>query len=563
MSRVKIIGTIGPASMSDAMLRKMVKKGLSAVRINTAHVDPEYVGKVRRLVDSVNDALESHVGIMLDLKGPELRVGNFTNNEFIVSANTQYSLSDIAGSGDLALNRQGIIEKLKHGNLVKMNDGRVTFRVLDVNGNRASMVALNDGSLRSRSRVNIPGVYLDLGTVTERDLSFVKAGIENDVEFFAMSFVQSKENVIELEEQIRELGGSNGVTSKIETMKGYSDVKEIVRVSEMIMVARGDLGVELPLNELGIAQKKIIVESHKRGRPAILATQILESMVSSPEPTRAEVSDVTNAVFDNADVLMLSEETAIGKYPAEAVGYLNDISAYALRSVKELPEPEEFYGNEVSYSISRAAKISSKMIGSNGIIAFTRSGNTAKMLSALRPGADIYAVVTSGRLARKMNLLHGVIPVVIPEKYESSRDLNSMIQVLRTSKSFSAGNIFITLSGLPYFLFGGTNDLRVITMGDYLGRGYPRGKSIRGTVTWNADENADILIAEGPDFPESYKKFKGIIFRGFPTHNSLEIASSSGISVLTGAQFSSDINEREKILWDSKTGIIIRAPENQ
>lgn len=559
MSRVKIIGTVGPASFSIETLKKMARKGLSAVRINTAHVEPEYIEKTRKLVDSVNSRLDSHIGIMVDLKGPELRLGEFKNGEFNITQGKQYILSGPGESGDFSLNRKGIIEKLKHGDHIKLNDGRVSLRVIDVTSRGAKTTAVNSGSLRSRSRVNIPGIYLDLGSVTERDLKFVKAGIENSVEFFAMSFVQSRENVVELEKEIRDMGGTNGVTSKIETMKGYTDIREIVRVSEMIMVARGDLGVELPLNELGIAQKKIIVESHKRGRPAILATQILESMVSEPEPTRAEVSDVTNAVFDNADVLMLSEETAIGKYPVEAVSYLSNISSYALKSIRDLPEPEEFYGNGVSYSISRAAKISSRMIKAKGIIAFTRSGNTARMLSALRPGIDVYAIVTSDKLAAKMNMLHGVIPVVIPEKYESIRDMKEIINVLGDKETFSRGDTFVTLSGLPYYLFGGTNDLRVITMGEHLGRGYPRGKGIEGSITFKPGSEGDILIVEGSDFRKTYLKYRGIIFTGFPTHSDLEAIKEKGISILTGAQLSTPVKEGEKIMWSPDTGIIIRA----
>ncbi len=563
MSRVKIIATIGPASFSSDVLRKMIEKGLSAVRVNTAHVEPDYLGKVRKLVDSINSDTGSHIGIMVDLKGPELRLGEFRGGDFQIRGSEKYRLSNAGGKGDLILNRSGIMDKLKQGNLVKMNDGRVTFRVLEADDEKATLEALNDGSLRSRSRVNIPGVYLDLGSVTERDMGFVKSGIQNEVEFFAMSFVQSKENVIELEQRIRENGGSQGVTSKIETMKGYNGVRDIVKVSEMIMVARGDLGVELPLNEIGIAQKKIIVESHKRGRPAILATQILESMVSSPEPTRAEVSDVTNAVFDNADVLMLSEETAIGKYPSLAVGYLNDISSYALKSIGELPEPEEFYGNEVSYSISRAAKISSRMINARGIIAFTRSGNTARMLSALRPGKEIYAVVTSERLARKINLLHGVVPVSIPESYESSHDLNELLRYLRDRKSFGTGKTYAVLSGLPYFLFGGTNDLRIVTMGEYIGRGYPRGDSAKGTATHDPTGKADLLIVDGSDYEEQFDRFKGIIFTGFPSHMTLEKTAAGNIPVLIGAQLSEEVAEGEKIMWDSKMGIIVKMPEGQ
>ncbi len=559
MSRVKILATVGPASLSENELKKMARNGLSAVRVNTAHVDPPYLADVKKLVGRVNSATSSHIGIMVDLKGPELRLQELAKGSIRISRGKRYLFTDQTGNGELKLNREGILDKIKIGHLVKMSDGQVTFRVEEEKKDGLVLLALDDGTLRSRARINVPGVYLDLGSVTDRDIQFVREGVKQDVDFYAMSFVQSRDNVLDLEKVIRENGGLNGVTSKIETMKGYTGIREIVEVSEMIMVARGDLGVELPLEEIGIAQKKIIVESHKRGRPAILATQILESMVSSPTPTRAEVSDVTNAVFDNADVLMLSEETAIGKYPSSAVKYLRDISDYALNSIGSLPEPEEFYGNEVAYSISKAAKISSSMIGATGIIAFTRSGNTARMLSSLRPSVPVYAVVTSEGLSRKMNLLHSVIPVSIPEKFEESRDLNSLMKVLRTKESFKLGKRFVVLSGLPYFLFGGTNDLRVISMGEYIGRGYPRGKSASGTVSEEAGHKADILLVRGSEFSGDSGKFKGIIFTGFPSHRDIIDAVDKGVALLVGAQFSRNIREKEKIMWDSNSGIIIGA----
>ena len=557
MSRTKIIATIGPASFSQSVMKKMVKHGLSCVRINTAHVEPDYIGKVRKLVDSVNLIQGSHVSIMVDLKGPELRLSDFRSGDFSVKRGKEYTMSGINGNGDMKLNNDRVVETLETGTVVKVNDGKVVFKVTDKKSDMLILKALDTGSMRSHARVNIPGVELDLGNVTERDMEFIRASVKEDVEHYAMSFVQNRKDVTELEKILRSEGSNSGVVSKIETMAGYKNIRDISMASEMIMVARGDLGVELPLSEIGIAQKKIIAETHRHGIPTILATQILESMVTSPEPTRAEILDITNAVFDSADILMLSEESAIGKYPAESVMYLRSASEFAEGSLKNETEPEDFLGNKVAFSIARAAKATVSLTSADGIIAFTKNGNTARMLSALRPEKDIFAVVTSHRLARRLNLYYAVRPITIPESFATSTDLAQLIKYLSENKNFSKGRRFVTLSGLPYFLYGGTNDMRLVTMGEFIGRGYPTGKSISGSVSLNPEDRSDILIVNGSAYRDDYRIYKGIIFTGFPLQQDMEKMKEKNISVLSGAQFYRAIKNGENIFWDSATGIII------
>lgn len=557
MSRTKFIATIGPASFSQSVMKKMVKHGLSCVRINTAHVEPDYIGKVRKLVDAVNLIQGSHVSIMVDLKGPELRLSDFKNGNFSVRRGKEYTLSGTGGNGDMKLNNDRVLESLETGTVLKMNDGKVSFKVTDRKGDVLILKALDTGGMRSHARVNIPGVELDLGNVTERDMEFIRASVKEEVEHYAMSFVQNRKDVTELERILRSEGSNSGVVSKVETMAGYKNIREISLASEMVMVARGDLGVELPLSEIGIAQKKIIMECHRHGIPTILATQILESMVSSPEPTRAEILDITNAVFDSADILMLSEESAIGKYPAESVMFLRSASEFAENSLKNEIEPEDFQGNKVAYTIARAAKMTVTMTNADGIIAFTKNGNTARMLSALRPEKDIFAVVTSHRLARRLNLYYAVRPIIIPESFATTTDLAHLIKYLSENRNFSRGKRFVTLSGLPYFLYGGTNDMRLVTMGEFIGRGYPAGKSMSGTVSTQLEDRSDILIVNGSSYSDDYRIYKGIIFTGFPIQQDMEKMREKNISFLSGAQFYRTIKNGEKIFWDSATGIII------
>ncbi len=557
MTGLKIIVTIGPSSAEKGILKKMIENGASAVRINTAHVDTSYLSYVRKIIDEINDELNSHVGMLVDLKGPELRVSTIDHETVTIHAGMHYNLYEQTG-GEISLNRENVISLLKPGIVIKMSDGRLSFRVKEVFDDHCSVEAMLNGNLRDNSRVNIPGVPLNLGVLTERDRRFIREGVKNRAEYFAMSFVQQQEDVLLVEEEIRKRGGRGEIIAKIETLKGYENIREIAEVSEMIMVARGDLGVELPLAEIGIAQKHIIRVAHNLGRPAILATQILESMVDSPEPTRAEISDVTNAVIDNTDVLMLSEETAIGKYPARSVKYLQRISGFALRSIGRLTEPETYYGNEVTFAICRSAKMVADMIDASGIIAFTRRGNTAKMLSVLRTGRPVYAVVTDTFLARKLNLLYGVRPVLLSSLNPATTNLKEVLKVIYGTKLFMSGRRYVLVSGLPYFLFGGTNDVRVVTMGEYMGRGYPFGPDASGHVVFSEDGEGNILVVDSRSCSGDLSKFKGVIFTDRPPRICLKTLLSMGVALLIDAQFSMSPKKGDKIMWDSKSGIITR-----
>ncbi len=404
MASMKIIATIGPACSDPETLKGMVRAGLNNVRINTAHIEKGYITKIRKMVDQVNEETKASVGIMVDLKGPELRTRAYDGGgRMEIKAGNTYRFSDDESDPrNIGVNYLNVIDTLEPGDLILVSDGKITLRVVQKSGNTVEVKALDSGGvIRDRGgRINIPGKVLNLGVTTERDELFIKEGIEaGGVEFFALSFVQTRENVEELQELVMSQGGDQLIVSKIETKSGLQNISDISRVSDFIMVARGgDLGgVEMPLEEVIVAQKQIIRESHKHGVPTIVATQVLESMVSNPVPTRAEVSDVTNAILDNADVLMLSEETAIGKYPVESVEYLKNISEYVERSYGNFAGPEEFLGNRIAYSIAMAARVVASEIRAAGILAFTQSGNTAKMLSAVRPPCPVYAVTTNRR----------------------------------------------------------------------------------------------------------------------------------------------------------------------
>lgn len=431
------------------------------------------------------------------------------------------------------------------------------MQVYGKTSSRITLESLDDGELRDRSRVNVPGKFLPIGNLTDRDISFLREGVESEVDMFALSFVQRKEDVELLEDKILEYGGDQFIVSKIETKNGFQGIRDIARVSDFIMVARGDLGVELPLKEVAMAQKKIIEESHKQGVPTIVATQMLESMVKSSSPTRAEVSDVTNAIMDNADALMLSEESSIGDFPDLAVKYLKDIAEFVESRDVPLPEPKEFLGNRVAYSIARAAKMISNEIDADAILAFTKSGNTAKMLSAVRPGVPILATVTSDRLANKLNLYRGVEPILLDGNTENF-DVMQALSLIEKKTFLKKGDRVVITSGAPYFVFGGTNEVRVATVGNFVGRGYPSGKSVSGKIFTKTSGTGDILILEGSEVPADLqlKKLKAVIFTGNIPVKLKERIRENGATVLHNTKMAKDLVPGELVHIDGQTGVI-------
>jgi len=553
MSKTKIIATIGPASFDESILIKMANAGLSAIRINTAHIDPGYITNVSKMLNKINNDLKTNIGIMVDLKGPELRTGIFNNNIFNVIAGNKYIISDNNNSKyDILINHK-IKEYIDDNTIIAINDGKVRFKV-DKIGNTIETTALDTGEIHSTSRVNIPGKYIKLGTLTDRDKLFLDEGLKNNVNFYALSFVQTAENVNELQDYIYNKNGNGEIISKIETKSGYDNIESIVKASDYIMVARGDLGVELPLKEVAMAQKKIIKISHKYAVPTIVATQMLESMVNSDSPTRAEVSDVTNAIIDDTDALMLSEETAIGKYPFNAVNYLNDISNFVESQDIKFSEPEDFIMDKIAFSVARGVRTMAESINVNSIIAFTKSGYTAKILSAIRPNNKIYAIVTSDWLSRSINLLKGVIPVKIPEKFLD--DIYSIINELSIQNFIKSGQRTIFVSGFPSLDFGGVNDIRVITVGKFIGRGYPVGNNVKGKVDINIPGNGNIIILDNYNKNIDYKNYDAIIIKSNITNRIMDEFIKQNKTILYNTEISGDIKPGDEINIDADTGII-------
>jgi pyruvate kinase len=558
MAGTKIVATIGPSSLKTDVLEKMYRYGLSCIRINTAHIEAGYIAKVKETIELLNMKTGMHVGVMVDLKGPELRTGTFPGGHMIVKAGQKLRLSIGGSEGDITLSHPEIAKGLEPKETLLLSDGRVRMRVLSKDSSAIQLESLDAGDLRDRSRVNIPGKFLPLGTLTERDMQFLQEGVTAGVEFFAQSFVQRKEDVMTLQKEVSERGGDQLIVSKIETKSGYVNIKEISRVSDFVMVARGDLGVELPLKEVAMAQKHIIEESHKHGVPAIVATQMLESMVKSSSPTRAEVSDVTNAILDNTDAVMLSEESAVGDYPDLAVRYLNEIAEFVESRSSNYAEPREFLGNHVAYSIARASKIVASEIEASAIVTFSKTGTTPKMISAVRPGIPIISAVPLRGLANKLSLYSGVVPLLIENSSNDLSDFENIMSAVEKKTGLKKGERVVVTSGAPYFLFGGTNDVRVATIGKFMGRGYPSGKNFKGTVTSKLDRSGDIYVTKnlrGTRISD-LADFTGIIFLESIGHASEEELSETGIPFIHNTKLLKGLDDGINVYVDGSTGVI-------
>jgi len=551
MNRVRFIATIGPSSLDEKIISGMVRAGAVSFRLNTAHIEVNYIKKVKRIVRNIKVDGTISPSIILDLKGPEVRATFKGKSELNLIRGKIYKVGSGGSKSDIILNAASVVGQLGKGDKILLSDGKIQMNVTDSKDDIVYAKAMNEGLLRNNARVNLPDKELNLGSLTERDKMFLNEGIKEDIEFFALSFVQSAKNVEEFREEILEKGGDQFVISKIETGSGVKNIDRICKSSDMIMVARGDLGVELPLEEISMIQKEIIRKAHSYGIPSIVATQMLESMVENDEPTRAEVNDISNAILDNADILMLSEETAIGKHPLEAVETLNKVTKYVESRLYDYPEPQEFIGNTIAYAVAKSAKNMSSEVKAD-IIALTRSGSTVKMLSALRPRGKIYAVSGNDRLIRKLYLYHNTYPLPLDIRGNSIEEITDGII---NSGHFKKGELLIVTSGEPYFPFGGTNDVRYIIVGNFIGRGASFGPSATGRIT-REEGKGEILVVDRKSKLDLGARNKAFLF-AYPIKFSLiENLISEGKTVVTSVVFKKRPREGESVIIDSRTGII-------
>ncbi|MFP3300211.1 MAG: pyruvate kinase [Thermoplasmatales archaeon] len=535
----KIIVTLGPSIMDSKKLRQLKNMGVRVFRFNSAHMEisdiKKYMGLIKNSYGSRND-----FAVMIDLKGPELRTNDFPTGQFQIFKGYKYKIGE---KGEIQLNNNDILKQLNSGNIIYLNDGKIRLKVLTNESKFIITESLDNGILRSKARVNIPGIKLDLGSLTERDRKFLEEGIKQEVDFFALSFTQDEEDAKSLKDIIGEMGGNQLVIAKIETAIGVKNSSRIAMHSDFVMVARGDLGVELPLSEVAVAQKRITREVKNIGRQVILATQILESMVLMDEPTRAEISDITNAVYDGVDSFLLTDETAIGKYPIEAVKFLIDTINYSEKFQSFKADVENYDYNPISFSMGKSASLISDNLGFD-IIAFTKNGSTIKIISSMRPMNNIFGLTYNEKLYRQMLAYHNISPILI--KFRENYDVTDYIREVSENIGFEKGRKFIVVSGEDYFIFGGTNDVKIYINGEFIGRGQYNGKTICGEF------GKDIINYSG-NIPSDAKI---ILFQIDPPNKLRDKLLKSGIGICTNFNFRFVPENGKNVCLDGETGIL-------
>lgn len=452
MRKTKIIGTIGPASSNYQTLKELALAGLNVVRINLSHATLEGMNGILENVKRIRQELNIPLPIMIDTRGPEIRVKKFKNGEVKIKKGQIFTFSgrDVEGTEEIvSFNEPEIVKCIKPNNKILAVNGLISFKVLEVNGTEVKTKALNSGIIANHKSLSIPGIKFNTPYLNNLDKKDILWAVENDIDFVAASFVNSKQDVYDLRKFLNEHGSTIKIISKIESALGVKNLDEIIEASDGIMVARGDLGVEVPISKLPELQKMIIKKTRDIGKVVITATEMLESMIYNNRPTRAEVSDVANAVYDGTSVVMLSGETAAGKYPVEAVKQMAKI---AEETEKHINYAKRFNNANVKLKsitdvISHSAVNASFLQKIKSIVVFTNSGESARMVSRFRPSSTILGATPDEKVFRQLELSWGVLPVLTPV-YNS------------TDEMFSIANSFVKNLNLAH-----VSDLIVITCG--------------------------------------------------------------------------------------------------
>lgn len=468
--RTKIIATIGPATSSPVMISRLIRAGMDAARLNFSHGDHrDHVTRLK-LIRQEADRAGRHVAVIQDLQGPKLRVGKMENDGVQLRRGDVVSLTNrpVTGTGRLiSITYPRLLKDLTPGDTVLFDDGRHELTVLKKQGNLLQCRVVRGGILRSHKGVNLPGARLSLPSLSRKDKEDLLFGIRQGVDYVALSFVRTAADVRATRRFIEAAGAQVPIIAKIEKPEAIKNLEEIIEAADGIMVARGDLGVEMSPEQVPLLQKRIIRACNEAEKPVITATQMLESMIESPQPTRAEASDVANAILDGTDCVMLSGETAVGKFPVQAVEVMARIAGRAETSLNPLP-PDKHIGG-IDESIAHAACRAAQEQHARAIVTFTQSGSTALLVSKHRPAADIIAPTPFERVARKVALYWGVTPVILKPRRTTDDMILSVEAIMVKKRLARRRDLIVLTAGVPIGVAGSTNMMKVHRVGETSG----------------------------------------------------------------------------------------------
>lgn len=469
MRKTKIVCTIGPASESVDKLVQLMESGMNVCRLNFSHGDHEEHGNRIKNIREAEKITGKHVALLLDTKGPEIRTHNMENGSIELKEGTTCTISmdEVLGTPEkFSITYTGLIDDVHLGSKILLDDGLVALEVIEVNKDKKEIVTkvLNNGTLKNKKGVNVPGVSVNLPGITEKDASDIVFGISQGIDFIAASFVRRPSDVLEIRELLEKNNATNiHIIPKIENQEGVDNIDEILEISDGLMVARGDLGVEIPAEEVPLVQKMLIKKCNKYAKPVITATQMLDSMQRNPRPTRAEASDVANAIFDGTDAIMLSGETAAGAYPVEAVQTMNNIAERtesALNHREILAQRSKETEHNITDSICQSVVHTVINLDSDAVITPTESGHTARMVSKYRPKAPIIAVTSHEKVRNQLSLVWGVYPQLGETASSTDEMLNQSVNAALKSGIVKQGDNVVITAGVPVGKAGTTNIMK-------------------------------------------------------------------------------------------------------
>lgn len=576
MKKTKIVCTIGPASESKEVFSKLVENGLNVARLNFSHGDhAEHLARIE-MIKEVRKELNKPVAILLDTKGPEIRTGKF-HEAVILEEGQTFTLTtdEFVGTQDKCqISYEGLPGDVVNGDTILIDDGLVGLRVEKVVGNDIITTVMNTGQVKNHKGVNVPGVKINLPAITPKDEADIRFGLEHGIDFIAASFVRKSADVLEIRKILESSeNGDVHIISKIENQEGLDNLDEIIRVSDGIMVARGDLGVEIPTEDVPLAQKLMIKKCNLAGMPVITATQMLDSMQRNPRPTRAEVTDVANAILDGTDAIMLSGETAAGKYPVESVQTMASIALKMEQSIdyKALLKKKaiDLVEAGVTFAVSHATCNTAQDLDAAAIITATSSGFTTRKVSQFRPKAPIVATTVNERVRRKLALVWGVETVLVDMATSADEIFEMGINKSKEAGLIKKGDLVVITAGVPIGVTGATNLMKVEIVGEILLRGLGLGRTaVTGNAcVVNSVEDAKEKFTEGDiivtqvtdrDLMPFIEKAAGMVIEegGYTSHGAI-VALNLEIPTVVGAKNATQkIEDGQEITLDSNKGIV-------
>ena len=472
MRKTKIICTLGPAVNNEEMIRKLIRGGMNAARFNFSHGDhEEHLGRLNML-KSIRDTMGCPVATILDTKGPEIRIKSFGVKSVTLEASAPFTLTtrEVEGTQEIvSVTYPRLHEELNSGQEILIDDGLVAIRVEEIKGQDILCRVENGGSLSSNKSINIPGVHIHLPALTDKDISDIRFGVENDFDFIAASFVRRAADVEAVRQVLHDCGGDSvRIIAKIENQEGVDNIDEILAAADGIMVARGDLGVEIPAARVPILQKQMIRKGLQAGKPVITATQMLDSMMRNPRPTRAEVSDVANAVFDGTSCVMLSGETANGKYPLEALAAMAGIVEEAENSIhywRQFQKQRVVPASNINDAITHTCCLTAKDLDAKAILAATNSGRTARNICRFRPACPVAALTMHEKVRRQLAISWGVVPFLTGEVNSTDRIFSLSAEVALKEGLVQKGDTVVITAGVPLGKSGSTNLIKAQIIG--------------------------------------------------------------------------------------------------